>query len=459
MMKHTPEDKHNGRSLVGSEIPHDELLKRLDVSPLLKAIIKAGAGMAGIADAQGHLLRIEGTQLGGKGIPSPILQEILKGRCEGRDWQSCTLYHEGESIGFLFLASPGSTIGKLPPGLMELAVSSIKVILRNSARDYLVTELHKTVVQTSYHELLETNSRLSASEKKYRELSEDLERKVEERTETLKKVSTRMLQQEKMASVGQLAAGMAHEINNPLGFIISNLQSLSDYTDRLKKTFKSCRQHAEKLREQNRVLDKSRTLPNGDELDILWQDINDTINESIQGARRIHEVVVNLKDFSHVDEINVGQLDINAELDKTLNVLSNEINSRSAEIIKRYGTIPVMNGNPGLLCQAFLNIFVNALSSRENNILIKITTEQNQGDIIISIQDNGKGIPPDIQNRIFDPFFTTRDVGQGTGMGLTVANDIVISHGGTLSVKSEMGKGSNLIITLPWTGTENVKVR
>ena len=455
-MKHSSGGKNNRGSLVGSEIPHEELLKRLDVTPLLKGIIKAGAGSAGIADARGQLLKIEGNQSGLKVIPSPILQEISKGQTEGRDWQSSTLYHEGESIGFLFVVSPGSTIEKLPSGLMELAVSSIKISLRNSARYTLTTELHNTVVQASYHELLETNNRLSASEKKYRELSEDLERKVEERTEALKKVSTRMLQQEKMASIGQLAAGMAHEINNPLGFIISNLQSLSDYTDRLKEIFKSDRLPPEDLREQNQALETSRSIH---ELDTLWKDINDTIGESIQGAKRIHEIVVNLKGFSHIDEINVGQVDINVELDKTLSVLSNEINSRSAEIIKRYGKIPVMPGNPGLLCQAFLNIFVNALSSKEKHILIKVTTEQKQGDIIISIQDNGKGIPPDIQNRIFDPFFTTKDVGQGTGMGLTVANDIVVSHGGTLSVKSETGKGSNFIITLPLTGTEDVKVR
>ncbi|MFZ6006541.1 MAG: sensor histidine kinase, partial [Nitrospirota bacterium] len=270
--------------------------------------------------------------------------------------------------------------------------------------------------------------------------------KVLERTEELKRAYTRLLQQEKMASIGQLAAGIAHEINNPVGFIYSNLNTLKKYIGNLNEIIRFYKVKGQELE----VIGKdAEELYKKLKIEFIMSDINDLIKQSTDGAERIKNIVANLKGFSHIDEAADREISINTEMDNTIHVLSHEIKARSAEIIKHYGKIAGFFGNPGLICQAFLNILLNALHSKDDNIIVTIKTEQHGNNAVISIADNGKGIPPDIQSRIFEPFFTTKDVGKGMGMGLTVAYDIISQYGGNIEVKSEMERGSTFVITLP----------
>lgn len=428
---------------LGSEMKLKDILQASDILPLLKAIVKAGMDIAAISDEKGKLLWADGNMPGNTELPAPVIKDVADGKYGDAGWRLSPIYHEGELIGFLFI-SADRVNEQLLSGIAETAFAGLSIIIKNVVKRVFTTELHTTVVKRSYEELLEINRQLSASEKKYRELAQTLEQKVEERTAELKKAHARLLQQEKMASIGQLAAGIAHEINNPIGFIYSNLNTLWKYVKNLTEMLQFYkRQEAISKRQEGEELYKKLKI------DFILSDIYDLIRQSKDGAERIKQIVTNLKGFSHIDEASEREIDINAELDNTLSVLSHEIKTKGAEIIKDYGKLSAFYGNAGLICQVFMNVLLNALESRDEGLVITIKTKQYGDKVAISIADNGKGIPTDIQNRIFDPFFTTKDVGKGTGMGLTVAYDIVSRYGGTIEVKSEVGKGSNFLIKLP----------
>ncbi|MDI6729146.1 MAG: ATP-binding protein [Thermodesulfovibrionales bacterium] len=449
---------------LGAEMGLKDILSAPDVIPLLKVIAGAGADLAAVTDNKGKFLWSEGNIPDAKELPLQAMKAIaevdskktiLEGASqEGIIWRLAAIRYEAETIGFFFVSSSGTLNGQMLSSLMETAFTGLNIIIRNIVKRVFTTELHTTVVKRSYEELLEINKNLTASEKKYKELSETLEQKVLKRTEELKRAYTRLLQQEKMASIGQLAAGVAHEINNPIGFIYSNLNTLEKYVKNFTEMLEFYkRQEAIDNRQEADELYKKLKI------DFIMSDINDLIKQSVDGAERIKNIVANLKGFSHIDESADREMSINAELDNTISVLSNEIKNRSAKIIRHYGQAADFFGNPGLICQAFLNILLNALYSKDDNIIVTIKTEQQGNNAVISIADNGKGIPQEIQSRIFEPFFTTKDVGKGTGMGLTVAYDIISQYGGNIEVKSEVGKGSNFIITLPLKGKLNGKIR
>ncbi|WP_333655954.1 sensor histidine kinase [Dissulfurispira sp.] len=379
-------------------------------------------------------------------LPPSVIKNLSDGKYGGAAWRLSPIYHEGELIGFLFISASDRINEEILSGIAGIAFAGLNAIIKNIVKRVFTTELHTTVVQRSYEELLEINRNLAASEKNYKELSETLEQKVLERTEELKRAYTRLLQQEKMASIGQLAAGVAHEINNPIGFIYSNLNTLKKYIGNLNEIIRFYKVKGQELE----VIGKdAEELYKKLKIEFIMSDINDLIKQSTDGAERIKNIVANLKGFSHIDEAADREISINTEMDNTISVLSHEIKARSAEIVKHYGKIAGFFGNPGLICQAFLNILLNALHSKDDNIIVTIKTEQHGNNAVISIADNGKGIPPDIQSRIFEPFFTTKDVGKGMGMGLTVAYDIISQYGGNIEVKSEMERGSTFVITLP----------
>ncbi len=459
--KNTPSDRID--FFVGAEMRLDTILSAPDVLPLLKAIIRAGAGFVSITDEKGRFLWTEGAASDPAELQSRTIRALeqgipkepgtLKRTDDERDAYGLSpFYHEGEPIGFLFVSMPDSLNGDLRSGLTEIPVASLNTIIRNNVKRLLTTEIHTTVVNQSYEELLESNRQLSIFGKKYKELAETLEKRVEERTAELKLVHTRLLQQEKMASIGQLAAGVAHEINNPIGFIYSNLNTLKKYTGNLIKMLEFYRSGMRGSAAEPAFLKQSEELYGNLKVDLIIGDIHDLLQQSLNGSERIKNIVADLKGFSHIDEAARGEIDINAELDKTISVLSHEIADKAANIIKDYGRIPALYGNPGLLCQVFLNIILNALQSKDNSPAITIRTKQCGEAILISIADDGRGIPGNIRGRIFDPFFTTKDVGKGMGMGLSVAYDIAAAHGGGIEVKSDAGKGSEFIVTLPLPG-------
>ena len=276
---------------------------------------------------------------------------------------------------------------------------------------------------------------------------------LEEAYADLQNAQSRILQQEKMASVGQLAAGVAHEINNPMGFITSNIRTLKKYTERLIEF-----QHAQETMLAKLAEAVPETgAPSLAELNLrskelkieqVVQDINSIIQESLDGADRVKQIVQNLKSFSRVDENEYKIANINEGLESTLSIVWNELKYK-ATVEKSYGNIPEILCNPGQLNQVFLNLLVNAGQAIEDYGRIEIRTWHENDNVFISVTDNGNGIPADNVSRIFEPFFTTKPVGKGTGLGLSIAYDIVRNHGGEIDVLSSVGEGTCFTIRLP----------
>ena len=280
---------------------------------------------------------------------------------------------------------------------------------------------------------------------------EQKNKEVEEAYEKLKLTQAQILHQEKMASIGQLAAGIAHEINNPVGFIMSNLNSLRKYVDRLTEFIKVQTDAYENFPVSAvppQISDKIKECRKSLKIDYITEDACNLIKESVDGAERVKGIVQDLKSFSRVDEAELKMADINAGIESTLNIVWNELKYK-AVLHKEYGEIPMTKCNPGHLNQVFMNILVNAAQAMDKKGTISIRTWQNNGDVNISISDTGCGIPQDKVSRIFEPFFTTKEVGKGTGLGLSIAYDIIQKHNGYIGVDSELGSGTTFTIKIP----------
>ncbi len=183
-------------------------------------------------------------------------------------------------------------------------------------------------------------------------------------------------------------------------------------------------------------------------LSFILDDYKNVINESLEGMARVSKIVSDLKDFSHVDKAELVHADLNKGIESTLNIVWNELKYK-AQVIKDLGKIPLVKCYPQRLNQVFMNILVNAAQAIEEKGEIRITTKADNGHVEIKISDTGKGIPPEVLPKIFDPFFTTKEVGQGTGLGLSMAYNIIQGHKGTIEVESEVGTGTTFIIRIP----------
>ena len=257
-----------------------------------------------------------------------------------------------------------------------------------------------------------------------------------------------LLQAEKMAAVGQLAAGVAHEINNPIGFVNSNFGSLITYTERLFSLIDAYQKLENELpvdHPSRLAVAQARELA---ELDYLRRDIPDLLNESREGLARVRRIVSDLRDFSHLDEGEWQDMDINHALESTLNVVSSELKDK-VEVRKEFGELPTMRCIPAQINQVFMNLLVNAAQAIETAGVITLRTRIEDGSVRIEIADTGQGIPEEVKQRIFDPFFTTKPIGTGTGLGLSISWDIIKRHGGRFEVASRSGTGSTFTITLP----------
>ena len=278
-----------------------------------------------------------------------------------------------------------------------------------------------------------------------------------------KQLEAQLLQSEKMASIGRLAAGVAHEINNPTGFVSSNLKTLSDYIEDIMGLFKEYRKLISNLKKNSDIcgslseiseqLKRIVDLENEVDLEFVLKDIFDLIDESKEGTERIKKIVQDLKDFAHPGQDKPKFADINQNIDSTVNVVWNELKYK-ADVIKDYGDLPRVQCYPQLLNQVFMNLLINAVQSIEKRGEINIKTRADNGYVEIKISDTGSGIPKENLNRIFDPFFTTKDVGKGTGLGLNVAYNIIKKHHGKIDVNSGVGKGTTFTIKIPVTGDQ-----
>jgi signal transduction histidine kinase len=266
----------------------------------------------------------------------------------------------------------------------------------------------------------------------------------------LRSVEEKLLQADKMASIGQLAAGIAHEINNPIGYIHSNLGTLGEYIGNMLEMMKA---YDGLLRDAIPDSDESRIRINGIrqkfDFDFLINDLPMLLSESCEGIERVRKIVQDLRDFSRAGYTeDWAMADIHRGLDSTLNIVWNDLKYK-CEVNRRYGEIPLIECLPSQLNQVFLNILVNAGQAIDAQGTITIVTSCDGDTVVVEITDNGKGIASKDVSRIFDPFFTTKPVGQGTGLGLSLSYNIVRKHGGHIDVRSAPGAGSTFRIVLP----------
>ncbi|MEH2191489.1 MAG: ATP-binding protein [Nostoc sp.] len=272
---------------------------------------------------------------------------------------------------------------------------------------------------------------------------------------------TRLIQNEKMAALGQLVAGIAHEINNPVNFIAGNLVHAIEYSQNLLniiRLYQECYPEPEA---------EIKTAIAQIELDFLTTDLPHLLTSMQVGTKRIKQIILSLRNFSRLDESEKKLVDIHEGIDSTLVILQSRLqNHQSGEsinIIKEYGDLPQVECYAGLLNQVFMNILANAIDAIEESLVIShpslVTKEgkicirtqlTNDSQVIIGISDNGLGIPESLQKRLFDPFFTTKPVGKGTGLGLSISYQIIVEkHGGHLQCISDLGKGTEFTIKIP----------
>ncbi len=287
------------------------------------------------------------------------------------------------------------------------------------------------------------------------ELYNSLETKVKERTielekanEKLKETQTMMVHSEKMRSLGELVAGIAHEINNPINFIYGNIMILDNYQKDLLKLI-------EKYTQLDSEIDKEHLQDINDfkeqiDIEFLKGDIGDLIKSCIEGVERTKNIILNLKNFSRMDEMVFSECNIPKEIDTTLSILNNKIKNRIT-VHKNYEeNLPKIEAYGGQLNQVFMNILDNAQGAIKDKGDIYITTKRyDEKNIIIEFEDTGCGIKQENLNKIFEPFFTTKPVGQGTGLGMSISYKVIQSHNGKISAESEVGKGTKITVILP----------
>jgi signal transduction histidine kinase len=300
---------------------------------------------------------------------------------------------------------------------------------------------------------------LSAREVQLQDMNRNLENMVRERTielenshDALKRAyldlqsaQEQLIQTEKMASLGQLVAGIAHEIKNPLNFIYGNTGFLSDYIQKMQVLLERFEALPSLSVEDKSEIEK---LKEGVHYAFIQQDLKTLIDNFTEGARRINTIVTDLRSFSRMDTDALSDVDLHSSIEMSLNLLRNQYKNR-IEIHKEYGDIPTIKGYSGKLNQVFMNLLSNAFHAVRDSGDVWIRTRFKDGMVEIEIEDNGVGIPKEHLTRIFEPFFTTKPVGQGTGLGLSISYGIIEQHHGKIQVTSALQKGSAFTVQLP----------
>lgn len=308
--------------------------------------------------------------------------------------------------------------------------------------------------------VISRNLALADAEDGLRNANRLLEKRVAERTAALevrnqalrrslgqlKEAQNQLMQSERLASIGQLAAGVAHEINNPVGFVHSNLGTLTQYIDTLLTLLGSYVQAEALLPEEKRT--ELAELRDQSELDYLRGDIVDLVRESCEGLSRVTAIIKDLKTFAHADSGEWVEADLLDGLKSTLNVLSNELRYK-ADVRQQLSPLPLVACMPGQINQVLMNLLVNAAQAIPRRGTITLRSGVEGQEVWIEVEDDGDGMAPEVQRRIFDPFFTTKPVGKGTGLGLPMAYGIARKHGGRIEVDSRKGVGTRMRLYLP----------
>lgn len=256
----------------------------------------------------------------------------------------------------------------------------------------------------------------------------------------LEQANRQLLQSEKLAAIGQLAAGVAHEINNPVGYIYSNLQSLESYLADLFRLTDAV--------DSARSLEDLQMIKKNIDYDYLHDDLQDLLSESREGIERVKTIISAMKDFSHIDDEEFKPADLHRGIITTLNVVNNELKYK-AEVVREFDELPEVECIISQVNQVVMNLLVNAAHAIDDFGKITVRTRDQGERVIIEVEDTGKGISEDHLNRIFEPFFTTKPIGKGTGLGLSLSFNIVEKHNGRIEAFSTPGQGTCFRITLP----------
>ena len=332
---------------------------------------------------------------------------------------------------------------------MVMGIETVTGLKNKLRREKAARQMAEQLLEDKSRELYNINLELKQRNQKIAEQSRDLQAQVAELQETRQQ----LVQAEKMAVIGQLAAGVAHEINTPLAFVASNLDSLKDYLVALSRLVISQRQPTVLAAccaeaRDNAVLHQRA---DGMGLDCLLADSGQLICDCIEGSERIRQIVADLSDFTYLKTPSYRPENINELLRKAIKMASSEINTK-ADIELRLSDLPPVVCHGGKIGQVFLNLLVNAAQAIPKRGLISVVTGQLNDRVWIEIRDNGCGICAAHREKIFDPFFTTKEVGEGTGLGLHVVKGAVDMHGGEISVSSTEGCGTCFKISLPVIG-------
>lgn len=339
---------------------------------------------------------------------------------------------EQEAIGFVSSASAST-------GVLQGISSLLLALLRAQIRFKTAATMHLESVVDEFESLKNEHARLLESESRYKKLAEDLEERVKEQVSDYEDRRLMLYQTEKLASVGQLAAGMAHEINNPLSFIRSNLSSFRSYLD----TFAQLKER----------LDEGVHAWNELDIDFIINDSHELLADSDEGLARIARIISDLKDFSNVDQASTEFVDLNVCLQQVASIVQKQL-SPTISLKLELGPLPNLLCLPGHMKQLFFNLIHNGIQAIEEAARpgqVTIITYASENGIEIHIADNGVGMTPAVRLRAFEPFFTTRQVGAGTGLGLATARNIVLAHSGRIDLVSRAGVGTTVTLFFPTT--------
>lgn len=358
------------------------------------------------------------------------------------------------AIGTLLTTVIGAWLArKLTTPIKELSETALQVVKDNDfdLRSHIDTKDEIGTLSTSLNQLIqwvgEYTHELQLS-------AQTLEARVEERTQSLtealaelQETQSQLIQTEKMSSLGQMVAGIAHEINNPITFIQGNLRPLEQYFQELLELVEAYR--IEYPNATDAIIEKEEDL----DIEFILEDLTKLMTSMKMGTQRVCDIVVSLRNFSRLDEAAIKDVDLCEGLDSTLLILNHRI-KQGVKIVKDYSSLPPVKCAPAQLNQVFTNIIANALDAlfetKTEPKQITIATCVSKSDTVqVRIKDNGPGMPPAVKAKIFDPFFTTKAVGKGTGLGLGICFKIIEQHQGTIEVISEVGQGTEFLITLP----------
>lgn len=346
-----------------------------------------------------------------------------------------------------------------PLVVQEQIIGALAVNRATSRQRYTVEDLDRGQALTSLLALVIANHRMNVErDNRISELS-TLNETLQRVNAMLEEAQDQLIQSEKLASIGQIAAGVAHEINNPVGFVSSNLGTLESY---LQRVFELLSAYIEADQAApappTEALARARALRDGFDFEFLRGDIVDLLGESRDGLVRVKRIVQDLKDFSRTGGEEAWEMaDLHAVLESTLNIVRSELKHK-ARIELKFGDLPKVECLPSRLSQVFINLLVNAGQAIGAEGKITLATGVEGGAAWIRVEDTGCGISEEDLGRIFDPFFTTKPVGEGTGLGLSVSYSIVHKHGGQIDVTSEIGRGTQFTVRLPIRHTPGATV-